>query len=163
MKGDFFMNRRIAAFTIAAVAVLGLTACSGSPSSTDGSSTKSDSSTSAQNTDQSVADACTEAGAKVQAASQELSSLDVSAAAADPQGTVDAFSKTVDAIGAAAESVGNPEVKAAVGDVYDDFGALRDVLSKVLIDQDTAAASDMTTIMADVQESSTALSTLCAG
>lgn len=158
------MNRRIAALTIAAVAFLGLTACSGSPSATDESSTKGENSAPAeQNTDQSVADACTEAGTKVQAASQELSSLDVSAAAADPQGTVDAFSKTVDAIGAAAESVGNPEVKAAVGDVYDDFGALRDVLSKVLIDQDTSAASEMTTIMADVQESSTALSTICAG
>lgn len=154
------MNRRIAAWTIAAVAVLGLTACSGSPSATDESSTKGENSAPA---DQSVADACTEAGAKVQAASQELSSLDVSDAAADPQGTLDAFSKTVDAIGAAAESVGNPEVKAAVGDVYADFGALRDVLSKVLVDQDTAAASEMTTIMADVQESSTALSTLCAG
>lgn len=157
------MNRRIAAMTIAAVAILGLTACSGSPSASDDSSTNNSSAPAEQNSDQSVADACAAAGEKVQAASTELSQLDVSAAAADPQGTVDAFSKTVDAIGEAADSVGNPEVKEAVAAVYEDFGALRDLLSKVLVDQDTSAASEMGTITADVQESSTALSTLCAG
>lgn len=158
------MNRRIAAWTIAAVAVLGLTACAGSPSATTESPTTSDNSAPAeQSVDQSVAEACAEASAKVQAASDEMTSLDMSAATTDPQGTVDAFSKTVDAIGAAAESSRNPEVKAAVEDVYGDFGALRDVLSTVLVDQNTAAASEMTTVMADVQDSATALSTLCAG
>lgn len=161
------MNRRIAAWTIAAVAVLGLTACSGSPSASDDSN-KTESSAPAEPTqeassDQSVADACASATAQIQSATQSLTSLDVSAASADPQGTVDTFTESVDAIGAAAESVSNPEVKAAVTAVYEDFGAMRDLLSKVLVDGDTSVATEMSTVSADVQESALAVSELCAG
>lgn len=161
------MNRRIAAWTIAAVAVLGLTACSGTPSSSD-DTTKTESSAPAEETseptsEQSVADACASATTQIQSATQSLTSLDVSAASADPQGTVDTFTESVDAIGAAAESVSNPEVKAAVTAVYEDFGAMRDLLAKVLIEQDMSVATEMTAVSTDVQESALAVSELCAG
>ncbi|MFB7251494.1 hypothetical protein [Microbacterium sp. NPDC056234] len=162
------MNRQIAAWTIAAVAVLGLTACSGTPSASEGSQESSSSEAPAENKndntgDQSVADACAAANAQVAEASSTLAGLDIEAATADPQGTVDAFTETVDAIGAAADSVNNAEVKEAVTALYEDFGQMRDVLSAVLIDQDMSVASEMTTITTDITESSTALSTLCAG
>lgn len=162
------MNRKIAAWTIAAVAVLGLTACSGTPSASDEgpdeatSSEATEEKTTENAGDQSVADACATATEQVGAANTTLSNLDLEAAAADPQGTVDAFTETVDAIGAAAESVNNAEVKDAVTALYEDFGKMRDVLSAVLVDQDMSAASEMTTITTDVTESATALSTLCA-
>lgn len=162
------MNRRLAALTIAAVAVLGLTACSGSPSASEETTAPSQSSapveeTSAPSSDQSVADACASAATQVQAATSELGSIDPTTAAADPQGTVDTFTQSVDAIGAAAESISNPEVKAAVSAVHEDFIAMRDVLSKVLVDGDQAAAAEMTTVTSDVQESAMAIGELCNG
>lgn len=164
------MNRRIAAWTIAAVAVLGLTACSGAgPSDTkdDGASDSTTSETApaeqteTSSADQSVTDACQEVSEQVSAVSSSLSGLDVQAAQADPQGTVDRFSETVDAFGASAEAVGNIEVKEATSAVFEDFGAMRDLLSRLLIDQDQAAATEMLTVATDVQASITALGELC--
>ena len=72
------MNRKIAAWTIAAVAVLGLTACSGAPSASDeGSDEITSSEAPAENTaedtgDQSVADAC------------KVATEDITAATASP-------------------------------------------------------------------------------
>lgn len=160
------MNRRIAAWTIAAVAVLGLTACSGSPSTSDGASDTDDTSSSAPaetNTDQSVADACAIVSAKVTDATASLSGLDMTAAAADPQATVDQFSETVDAIGEAVDSVDNAEVKDATNAIFEDFTAMRDSLSKLLVEQDTSteAISAATATITAVQESTTAFTELC--
>ncbi|GAB3600355.1 hypothetical protein [Microbacterium tumbae] len=161
------MNRTIAAWTIAAVAVLGLTACSGTPSASDDTAsddtTSEETTTEETTTDQSVADACALVTQQVTDATSDLSTLDISAASSDPQGFVDDFTATVDAIGAAADSVSNEEVKTAATAIYEDFGELRDLLSKVLIDGDTSVASELSTISTDVTESATALSTLCAG
>lgn len=162
------MNRRIAALAIAGVALLGLTACSGA---TDGSASKPKDTSASQGTeestntggDQSVADACAAINSVALDAQSSLGQIDPSAAAKDPQGTVDAFGEVVDKLGGAVDSVQNEEVKAAATAVYDDFVALRDLLSKVLVDQDTSAASEMSTITTDVQTSAQELQTLCAG
>ena len=156
------MNRRIAAWTIAAVAVLGLTACSGSPAAEDDTSNEAGDSAPAEetNTDQSVEDACGIVLPKLQEANTAASEIDTTGAT-DPQTTVDQFSTVVDAFGEAADSVDNAEVKEATSAVHEDFAALGDVLSKVLIDQDLSAAEGMTTITADLTESATALQELC--
>lgn len=159
------MNRQIAAWTIAVVAVLGLTACSGSPGESDDTSADSSASESTPaaeaSTDQSVADACAMVGEKVSAATGSLSGLDISTAMDDPQGTVDSFSDTVAAIGEAAEAVTNSEVKDATAAVYEDFGALRDLLSTVLVDKDTSVSAELAAVSSDVQESASALGALC--
>ena len=161
------MNRKIAAWTIAAVAVLGLTACSGAPSASDeGSDEITSSEAPAENTaedtgDQSVADACKVATEDITAATASLSNLDLEAATADPQGTLDTFTATTDALGTAVESVNNAEVKDAVTAIHEDFTELRDLLSAVLIDQDLAAAEGLTTMNADLQTSAAAFYTLC--
>lgn len=156
------MNRRIAAWTIAAVAVLGLTACSGSPAAEDDTSNEAGDSAPVEetNTDQSVEDACGIVLPKLQEANAAASEIDTTGAT-DPQTTVDQFNTVVDAFGEAADSVDNAEVKEATSAVHEDFAALGDVLSKVLIDQDLTAAEGMTTITADLTESATALQELC--
>ncbi|WP_243230689.1 hypothetical protein [Microbacterium sp. CIAB417] len=161
------MNRTIAAWTIAVVAVLGLTACSGSPSAsepeTDDSST-SEEAPAETTTDQSVADACAVVVPALTEASSSMSGLsDMEAAASDPQGTVDAFNETVASIGEAADSVTNAEVKEAATALHEQYTKLGDLLSAVLIDQDASAASDMSTLTTDLMDSATELSTLCAG
>lgn len=161
------MNRKIAAWTIAAVAVLGLTACSGTPTAsepkTDDTTTSAEAP--AENTaDQSVADACAVVLPALSEASTSMSGLsDMEAAASDPQGTVDAFKETVATIGAAADSVTNAEVKEAAGAVHEQYTKLSDLLSAVLIDQDASAASEMTTLTTDLTDAATELSTVCAG
>lgn len=151
------MNRRIAAFAIAAVAALGLTACSGGASNDAGDSAPAEET----NTDQSVEEACGIVIPQLQEASGAMSDIDVSAAAEDPQSTVDTFNGFIDALGSATDSVGNPEVKEATAAVYEDFVTLGDVLSDVLIDQDMSAASDLNTITSELTESATALQELC--
>lgn len=152
------MNRRIAAWTIAAVAVLGLTACAGSPATEDeaGDSAPAEET----NTDQSVEEACGIVIPKLQEASAASGDIDQTATA-DPQTTVDQFNTVIDAFGDAADSVSNTEVKDATSAVHEHFVTLGDVLTKVLIDKDTEAASDMATITSDVTASATALQELC--
>jgi len=156
------MNRRIAAWTIAAVAVLGLTACSGTPAAEGDKSDEAGDSAPVEetNTDQSVEEACGIVLPKLQEASSAAGEIDTTGAT-DPQTTVDQFSTVVDAFGEAADSVSNTEVKEATTAVHENFVALGDVLSAVLIDQDLEAASDITTITSDVTTSATALQELC--
>ncbi len=157
------MNRRLAAATIAVVAVLGLAGCSGAPSATDSAKPSASESSAPveQSSGQTVAEACAIATEKVAGAATTLSTLDVSAAEADPQGTIATLTETVDAIGEAADSVTNEEVKAAVTAVHDDFTTMRDLLSRVLIDKDTTAATEMQTLSTDLQTSTQGVSTLC--
>jgi hypothetical protein len=161
------MNRRIAAWTIAAVAVLGLAACSGPSSTAAGTKPASGSSAPAEDTQaessQSIADACAIAGAKIQEATDAFSTIDMAAAQSDPQGTVEEFTAIVDAIGEATESVSNADVKSAMTAFHEDYASLRDVLQKVLVEQDVNAASEMGTLGTDLQESALAIGELCAG
>ncbi|CAH0125955.1 MULTISPECIES: hypothetical protein [unclassified Microbacterium] len=155
------MNRRIAAFAIATVAVLGLTACSGAAE--EPTSDKADSGDSAPaeetNTDQSVEDACGIVIPQLTEASNAMSSIDP--ASADPQATVDQFNEYIGKLGDTVDSVSNTEVKEATTAVYDDFVALGEVLTKVVVEQDLDAAGDLSTITSDVTESATALQQLC--
>lgn len=157
------MNRRIAAFTIATVAVLGLTACSGGNAAeepTDSNGTEESAPAEETTTDQSVEEACGIVIPKLQEASSAAGDIDVTGGT-DPQTTVDQFNVVVDAFGEAADSVSNTEVKEATSAVHEDFVALGDVLSKVLIDQDMSAAEEIGTITSDVTTSATALQELC--
>ena len=153
------MNRRIAAWAIATVAVLGLTACSGAPAPEEGTTNNDAAPAEETNTDQSVEEACGIVIPELTEASSAMS--DVDATSTDPQAAVDQFSTVVTALGETADKVSNPEVKDATAAVYEDFVALGDVFSKVLIDQDMSAASDLNTITSEMTESATALQELC--
>lgn len=158
------MKKTIAAWTIAAAAVLGLAGCTGAPGSSAGGTSAPASSTpsaAAPASDQSVADGCAAVQSKIQDATAAISDIDMSQAMSDPQGTVDSVSATVDAVGSAADSVSNNEVKTAVSNLYDDAVALRDLLSKVLIDGDMTATAGISGAAADAQSSAQELATIC--
>ncbi|MGM7670976.1 hypothetical protein [Microbacterium sp. A93] len=154
------MNRRIAALTIATVAVLGLTACSGSPSGSGDASGDGAAAEQAQ-PNQSVADACAIVIPELTEASTAMGEIDPTAAGADPQAAVDQFNTFVETLGGTIDKVSNTEVKDATTAVYDDFAALSEVMSKVLVDQDLTATSDLGTITTDMTESATVLQELC--
>ena len=174
------MRRQIATWTIFALAVFGLTACSGSPSETrSGADTTTSTTTSAtapQTTPsaeeattsaQSLSEACIQPSAQLAKASAQL--MEASAAIANagskgnPKATIKAFTAVVDAFGAMAESATHPEVKDSLTRLHESYGELRDLLSKVLIDEDYSAAAEFATVANDVQESLTAFQDLCAG
>ncbi len=155
------MNRRIAAFTIAAVAVLGLTGCAGAAdeSSNDNADAGDSAPVEETGTDQSVEDACGIVIPQLTEASQAMSDIDPTSA--DPQATVDQFNEYTAKLGETVDSVSNSEVKAATAAVHEDFVAMGDVLTKVVVEQDLDAAGDLSTITGDVTESATALQELC--
>lgn len=159
------MKKTIAVWMVAGATVLGLAACTGAPSSDAGSASSAPSSSApsseAPASDQSVADGCAAVQAKIEDATTAVSDIDMSTAASDPQGTVETFTQTADAVGEAVDSVSNNEVKTAVSAVYEDLIALRDVVSRVLIDGDVTAATGITGAVTDVQTSAQELATLC--
>lgn len=154
------MNRRIAAFTIAAVAALGLTGCAGGAQESSGDADAGDSAPAEEtSTDQSVEDACGIVIPQLTEASQAMSEIDP--ASADPQATVDQFNEYITKLGETVDSVSNTEVKEATAAVHEDFVAMGDILTKVVVEQDLDAAGDLSTITSDVTESATALQELC--
>lgn len=155
------MNRRIAAWTIATVAVLGLTACSGAPAAEEDATNDSAETAPEEetNTDQSVDDACGIVIPELTEASSALSGIDV--ASTDPEATVEEFKTFIAALGATVDKVSNAEVKEATTAVYDDFVTLGDILEKVVVDQDVSATEELSTVTSDMTESATALQELC--
>ena len=158
------MNRRITAIAIASVAILGLAGCSSSSDeAADDQTTTTDESTeeAAPAGDQSVEDACGIIIPELTEASSAVSGIDYTTAAEDPQGTVDQFNEVVTALGETADKITNEEVKPAVDTLYDSYSTLGELLQKVLVDQDTSAASDLTALQTDLTEAATTLGELC--
>lgn len=157
------MNRRIAAFAIASVAILGLTACSGGAAedTANDSADSADSAPAETTTDQSVEEACGIVIPQLTEASSAMSEIDMTAAEADPQATVDQFNSFVGTLGETVDSVSNAEVKEATAAVYEDFTALGDLLTQVVVEQDMSAAGELSAITGDVTASATALQELC--
>ena len=84
------MNRRIAALTIAAVSLLGLTACSSTSGGTSGETSAPSSSApteTAAASEQTVAEACVSMAGPLQEASTTMGNL--AQASSDPQAAVD--------------------------------------------------------------------------
>lgn len=169
------MNRHIAAWTIVAVAAFGLTACSGTPAAPEVAASPSVSapveqpSPTAEETTasgQTLAEACIEPSAKLVEASAQLMEANAALAKAgskgDAKATIKAFTAAVDTIGAMADSATHPEVKAELTALHEGYGKLRDLLSKVLIDEDLSAAGEFATVASELQTSLTAFQALCA-
>ncbi len=158
------MNRRFAALAIVATALLGLTACSSTaaePAASPAASASSMPSETAAASEQTVAEACVSMAGPLQEASTTMSAL--ATASTDPQAAVDAWTALVDAYQKVADSVTNGEVKAATATVTTDLTAVRDALSKIYLNGDTGAMTDLTTASGNMQTSLTALTKLCAG
>ncbi len=155
------MNRRIAALAISAVALLGLTACTGTVAGND-SAKDSDTSTSAPSeaaqgdSDQTVADACAAVGTIVQDATTELQDV----AEGDPAAAAAAMQNVADSIGEAADSVTNAEVAAILPDLKAGFAAAAEVMTAVA-GGDLSKATELQTSLEDIQTSFATFSDLC--
>jgi len=168
------MNRSIVSPVVAMVAALAMTACSGTPADTasttpaDAPTTAASSATPATSSDadagteQSVAEACLSMADPIAEASEKLSEI-ASVGTGDAQSAVDSWSTLVEAYRSVADTVTNPEVKAAAIAVRDDLAELRDAMEKVYVDQDMGAMSEFTDATSAWQASQTELQTLCAG
>ncbi len=158
------MNRRIAAWPIAVVTMLGLAACSGSPSAAPATSapvtTAPSTPVAGTSAGQSVSEACISMAGPLAEASTAMAKI-ASVDKADAQSAVKTWTTLVDAFRKVADSVSNQEVKAAATTLHKDLAAVRDALKKIYLDGDMTAMSDLTTASTDMQTSYTALNKLC--
>ena len=153
------MNRTITSLALAALAVLGLTACA-SGTSDDSGATDSGTASQAPAT-QTVVEACADLVGPLGDMGEAMTSVDTTAVMDDPHTAVEAFTDGAEALSAAAGSIGNEEVRAAVDLAHDDLVTMRDAMSKVLLDGDLSAAGDMATAAGNMQTSMLALADLC--
>lgn len=166
------MNRRIAGATTV-ILLLGMTACSGSPSepATSAPEAAAPTTTAAAPTsapaetadsEQSVIQACSELTGPMAEASSAMSQI-ANAGTSDPQAAVDSWTVLANAFGEFGDSVSNAEVKTVATDLHEDITAVRDAMQKVYVEGDMGAMSEFTTATTEFQTSYTQLTELCAG
>lgn len=154
------LSRRIAALTIAAVAALGLTGCTGFPAgSPSGSATggaASESPAAGGDGEQTVEEACqlvtdtiTEATAEFEQATTD-----------DPAAVADAFNAAAQSIADASTQVTNEEVAALLPSLQELFEQVAEVLPAI-IEGDTSKASEFEQMGTDLQESMQQFEELC--
>ncbi|SFR95123.1 hypothetical protein SAMN04487846_1100 [Microbacterium sp. cf046] len=149
------MSPRIAALTIAVVALFGLTACTGSP----GTSTDADTpATSDQPGDegQSAADAC----ALIQQSIQDATAEFENASSSDPATVVDAMRAAAEQLSETARSVTNDEVAAIVPSLEDMFSEVAAVM-EAIVKGDASKVQDLPQLGAKFQETSEAFHEIC--
>ncbi|MCA0250829.1 MAG: hypothetical protein LCH76_00780 [Actinobacteria bacterium] len=171
------MTRRIATWAAIAIAVFGLTACSGAPSAPESpaatttapapppaaettpppaAETTPPPAEEAPSAEQSLAEACLEPSAKLLEASAQLTGASAALAASDgkdAQAVVDAFKEMGDYFSTLAESATNPEVKEALTGMAKGYADFAKFYGKLLIDEDLSAAADAMEALADLQKS----------
>lgn len=166
------MNRRIAAWVVAAVTMLSLAACSGgsdAPEEPTGGVTSAAPEPTTEEPaepteeaggEQSVALACASMAGPIGEAGERMAEL-AEVESGDPQTVVDTWTALVDAFDSISGTVTNAEVLAAASAVHEDITTLRDAMQTVYVDEDLSAMSDYVAAATSWQESYSALMTLC--
>ncbi|MFH8250573.1 hypothetical protein ACH3VR_09445 [Microbacterium sp. B2969] len=148
------MNRRIAALTLAAVALLGLTACTATPDSSASSSPTS--SDAPGDEGQSVADACSLIQDTITQATREFSD----AATEDPAAVVAAMRSAADKISAAASQITNDDVAAILPDLQAMFAKTAEVMQGI-VQGDVSKLDELTALGDSFKETSQRFEDLC--
>ncbi|MDQ4214713.1 hypothetical protein [Microbacterium capsulatum] len=144
----------LAALTLAAA--LGLTACATGAVAPGSSSAPSRPDT------QSAADACAAVTAVLTTVGQDVASIDPTAAAKDPNGTMARVTADVDKVRTAVDGLGNGEIRTAalkVQGVYEKYG---DTLTRAVQDHDPSAAFALLQAPKDLADATQGLSRVCA-
>lgn len=151
-----FRTRRIASLTLAAIALFGLTACTGSPSapSTTGSAQSSDQ---PGDDGQSTTDACALIQDSIQAATAEFESI----ATSDPAAVVDAMTSAAERLSDTAAQVTNDEVAAALPALQDMFTEVAGVMDAIA-KGDVTKVDDLSQLGTKFQETSETFQEICA-
>jgi hypothetical protein len=152
-----FHTRRIASLTLVAVALLGLTACTGSPGAGTGTSRSADSSDQPGDGGQSTADAC----ALIQESIQEATAEFESAATADPAAVVDAMSSAAERLAETATQVTNDEVAAVVPALQEMFTEVAEVMDAIA-QGDASRVDDLSQLGTKFQQTSETFQEICA-
>lgn len=150
------MNRRIAALTIAAVAVFGLTACTASPA-TDRAPRSSEAANPSDGDGQSVADACALIQETISDATQEFSD----SSADDPAAVVEAMKSAAQKLEDAASQITNDDVAAVLPDLQDMFATTAEVMQGI-VEGDVSKIGELAAIGDEFQETSQRFQELCA-
>lgn len=157
------MNRRITALTIAAVALLGLTGCTGLPaagpttSASAGTSTSPESEGGSSSDGQTVAEACALVQQTIVDATQQLET----AGSGDPAAAVEAMRAAVDNLSSAASQVTNEEVAALIPSLREMFEKTAEIM-QALVDGDVSKLGEMAEIGQSFQETTEQFQALCA-
>ncbi|WP_374314175.1 hypothetical protein [Microbacterium sp.] len=143
------VSRRLAAVTIAAAAVFGLTACTGAgPAASD--------STGPSAGGQTTEEACRLVSDTITAATDEFEQ----ATTEDPAAVADAFHAAAESIADASSQVTNEEVAAVLPSLQQLFGDVADLLPAI-IEGDTSKAAEFEQMGADLQASMQEFDALC--
>ncbi|WP_243077105.1 hypothetical protein [Microbacterium sp. SS28] len=147
------MNRRIAALTITAFALLGLTACTASPAPSSSSTAQA----APEGGDgQSVADAC----ALIQDTMQQATE-DFGKAADDPAAVVGAMKSAADELAAAADEITNKDVAAVLPGVQQMFADTAEIMQGI-VDGDVSKIADLAALGETFQSTVQDFQDLCA-
>jgi hypothetical protein len=157
------LSRRLTALTITAIAILGLTACTGSPaddSAASSSSAPSDAGSDAPSdtegdSGQSVADACTLVQDAITEATAEFDDAE------DPSAVVSAMTAASEELASIAPDVTNDQVAAIVPALEDLFGQVATVMQSI-VDGDTDKLSDLEALGTEFQQTTAEFQELCA-
>ncbi len=150
------MNRRIAALALAAVALLGLTACTGAPPFGGGTAGPTIGTDAPGDDGQSVSDACDLIATTITEATTEFES----AASADPAAIVEAMKSAAQKLADAAGRVTNDEVAALLPDLQAMFDQTSEVM-QALVDGDVSKLGDLTELGETFQDTTTRFQELC--
>lgn len=170
------MKQRITLWTVAAAALLALSACSAPPAPQDPevssppaaqeapaeetAPTETPASVEPAELDAATIQACQDmAGPFAEASAGMLNIL--SDSKIPPQEVVDMWTLLVEALGKISETATVQEVKEAAAVAYTDFAALRDAMQKVYVEGDFAAMSDYLSATQAIEDSYPALLALC--
>jgi hypothetical protein len=151
------MSPKIAAVLIAAVAALGLSACTASPAQ-PGSEATSQSSDRPGDDGQSTADACV----LVQESIEEATADFESAATDDPATAVEAMRSAAEKLGETAAQVTNDEVAALLPSLESMFTEVGEVMNAIA-EGDASKVDDLSELGTKIRETSETFQAVCAG
>lgn len=146
------MRRTITALTIA-VALVGLTACSGSPSATKPSSSDAAAPTVAAG--QTAAEACGVLDSTMTEATKGFTDAE-----SDPAAAVASLQDAVSALDSLTPKITNAEVAALMPPLKESFSQLT-IAMDALIKGDVSKASELTDLMPEIQDTMEKLQTIC--
>ncbi|WP_127818703.1 hypothetical protein [Microbacterium sp. CPCC 204701] len=154
------LNRGLAAVAITAIALLGMTACTGTPiSSSNGSTSSSESAPPAEESGsgQTVAEACALIEDTMNQAMQEYENMSVE----DPAALIAAMDAAVQSLSDASAQVTNEEVGALMPSLQEMFQTLADAFT-ALADGDMSKLTELEGVTAEFQQTATRFQELCA-
>lgn len=151
------MSRRVIALTIAAVALLGLTACTGSPAGTEGGASQPAlGPDGAGDGGQSTADACALVQDTITQATDEFEQ----AASSDPAAVVDAMKGAAQKLADVGEQITNDEVAAVLPSLGDMFTQVSEIMDAIVAG-DVTKLDDLSKIGESFQQTTEEFHNLC--